>query len=55
MRRRKAWECRALGRGLTQRTQYPSIKKDALNYRGLDIMIESIFLNYGVLGSLGSV
>ena len=37
----------------TQRAQYPLMKEYGLNYIGLHIMIQTIFLNYGVLGSLG--
>ena len=36
---------------LSQRAQYPSIKEYGLNY--IPIMIYAIFLNEGVLGSLG--
>ena len=40
--------------GYTQRTQYTLTKEYTLNYRGLIIfVIEGIFLNQGVLGSLG--
>ena len=38
-----------------QRAQYPLNKEYTLNYRGLNIMIQGIFLNYGVLSSLGSL
>ena len=39
----------------TQRAQYPLIKDYTLNNKGIHIMIYAIFLNYGVLGSLGGV
>ena len=36
-----------------ERAQYPLDKEYTLNYRGLNIMIQAMFLNSGVLGSLG--
>ena len=36
-----------------QKTQHPLILEYALSYRGLNIMIYGIFLNSGVVGSLG--
>ena len=39
--------------GLLREPNTPFFKDSILNYRGLHIMIYGIFLNYGVLGSLG--
>ena len=52
--------CRLIGRTCrvlvadAQRAQYPLIKEYGLKYIGLEIMIQAIFLNQGVLGSLGA-
>ena len=51
-----ARSCRSLPQlNLTQRTQYPSIKEYTLNHNIKAPVLSGIFLNKGVLGSLGRV
>ena len=37
----------------SKRLQYPLIKESSLNYSRIPSMIQGIFLNYGILESLG--
>ena len=48
------WDIYNWGFKRTQRAQYALIREDTPNYKGLHTIIYAIFLNSGVLGSLGT-